>query len=251
MPRKSQLKITKRTVESLRVDGTDAVFWDRELSGFGVRVHGTGRKVYVAQTRGPGGTRRVSIGRHGVVCSNKARRLAAAIIDRIKCGEDPLPRVPEPELTVAELAKRYWRAHVEVNCKDSTAELYRGVIENHILPAPGERLIGSIGRKDVIELHHRLRDKRSMANRTVLILSKMFSLAEAWGLVPAGRNPCRSVRPYTIRARERFLKPDEFRRLGQALREVETDGTIWPPAIAARDCRISDTTGDACRPERT
>ena len=31
----------------------DTVFWDRDLAGFGVRVHATGRKVYVVQSRGP------------------------------------------------------------------------------------------------------------------------------------------------------------------------------------------------------
>ena len=55
MPRRSELRITKRTVDALTVESEDAVFWDRDLAGFGVRVHATGRKVYVVQSRGPGG----------------------------------------------------------------------------------------------------------------------------------------------------------------------------------------------------
>ena len=61
----------------------------------------------------------------------------------------------------------------------------------------------------------------------------MFHLAEAWVLVPSGRNPCRSVRHYKGHARERFLTPDEYRNVGAALREVEANGSMWPPAIAA------------------
>ena len=62
MPERSELRITKRTVDALRVDSADAVFWDRTLPGFGVRVYASGRKVYVVQARGPAGSRRVALG---------------------------------------------------------------------------------------------------------------------------------------------------------------------------------------------
>ena len=35
-------------VDGLQVDGKDAIFWDRELAGFGIRIYPTGGKVYVA-----------------------------------------------------------------------------------------------------------------------------------------------------------------------------------------------------------
>ena len=37
MPRRAELTISKRTVDGLSVEAKDAVFWDRELPGFGVR----------------------------------------------------------------------------------------------------------------------------------------------------------------------------------------------------------------------
>ena len=61
----------------------------------------------------------------------------------------------------------------------------------------------------------------------------MFHLAEAWELVPPGRNPCRSVRLYKQRSLERSVTPDEYRRLGRVLKEAERDGSVWPLAIAA------------------
>ena len=57
----------------------------------------------------------------------------------------------------------------------------------------------------------RLRNTPSMANHVVSMLSKMFSLAETWDLVPQGRNPCRAVRHYREQSRERFLTPGEYR----------------------------------------
>ena len=38
--------ISKRTVDGLSVDGKDAVFWDREVPGFGVRVYPSGIEMY-------------------------------------------------------------------------------------------------------------------------------------------------------------------------------------------------------------
>ena len=48
MPRRSALQLTTRIVDGLQVDGKDAIFWDRELAGFGIRIYPTGGKVYVA-----------------------------------------------------------------------------------------------------------------------------------------------------------------------------------------------------------
>ena len=38
MPRKSTLKLSRRVVEALAVERGDRVFYDRDLTGFGVRV---------------------------------------------------------------------------------------------------------------------------------------------------------------------------------------------------------------------
>ena len=41
MPKRSTLKLTKRIVEKLKAEDKDAIYWDGELPGFGMRVHGT------------------------------------------------------------------------------------------------------------------------------------------------------------------------------------------------------------------
>ncbi len=233
MPKRSERKLTKRVVDALSVEKDDGVFWDRELAGFGVRVYATGRKVYVVQSRGPWGPRRVTLGRHGEMSTDEARKQAALVIDRIKRGEAPEPRPPEAEPTVAVLCDRFMRDHVETHCKPDTAATYRSYIGNHILPALGGKALADVGRAEVSALHHDLRATPVAANVILGLLSKMFKMAEAWGLVPAGENPCRGLRRYRTRKRERFLTPEEFRRLGGALRDLEVEGKTWPPAVAA------------------
>ena len=116
--------ISRRTVEALSV-AKDTVFWDNELTGFGVRVYPSGARVYVVQSRGPSGLKRVTVGRHGVISADQARRRAALILARIKAGEDPAaaPLGVEPGPAVADLAERYYREYVAVRCKPGTAQV--------------------------------------------------------------------------------------------------------------------------------
>ena len=87
--------LSKRTVDGLSVEDKDVIIWDRELQGFGVRVYPSGAKVYLVQSRGPRGSKRIALGRHGVVPTDRARRRAALVIARIKAGEEPVPSSEE------------------------------------------------------------------------------------------------------------------------------------------------------------
>ena len=236
MAKLTRRSISRRTVEALSVE-KDTVFWDRELKGFGVRVYPSGAKYYVVQVRGPEGSKRVTVGRHGVVTADRARRRAALIIARIKAGEDAIPAPmapPSPDgPTVARVAARYLEEHAAVRCKASTASYYRRKIEGHILPPFGELPLYAVGREEVAALHYRLRDRPVMANHVVEILSRLFTMAEYWGLAPEGGNPCRFVTRYRVRRRERFLTEEEFTRLGRVLAEAETEGRVMPSTVAA------------------
>ena len=233
MPKRSTLKLTKRIVERLKAEGKDAIFWDSALAGFGVRVHTTGRKLYIVQSRGPAGLKRVTLGRVGEEPIDKHRREAAAVIDRIKRGEEPFPPKPAPEPTVADLADRFLENFVSVRCRPSTAKNYRVTIRHQILPALGTKALKDVGPEDVTALHHALRDRPAAANQAVWVLSKMFSFAENRGMAPPGRRPTRHVRRYRETSRERFLTPEEYRHLGAALTRLEAEGSMMPSAVAA------------------
>ena len=153
--------ISRRTVEALSV-AKDTVFWDNDLTGFGVRVYPSGARVYVVQSRGPGGLKRVTVGRHGVISADQARRRGALILARIKAGEDPVaaPLGVEPGPAVAELAARYYREYVAVRCKPGTAKLHHRVVRKHILPEFGALAVTAVGRAHVTDLHYRLRHVR-------------------------------------------------------------------------------------------
>ena len=235
MERPSIRTLSNRAVNAVKVE-KDTVFWDRHLTGFGVRVYPTGGKVYIAQARGPEGPKRLTVGRHGVLGAEQARRRAAGIIARIKAGESP---VAEPAAasasgpTVAEVAKRYLDEHVAVRYKPGSATLAGGVVNRYIVPEFGKKRMIEVERSEVLALHQRLCKAPSAANQVVRTLSLMYTLAADWGVVPEGANPCRSIIKYPQRKRERFLTDPEFDRLGRVLEEAETKGGASVSAIAA------------------
>ena len=218
MPERQSRTLTKRIVDRLAVNGKDAVFWDSELPGFGIRVHSTGRKVYVVQTRANGKSRRVTLGRHGDIAPDQARKDAAKIITRLKDGLPPVETEPEPEPTVADLAERYEREYVAMHCKPNTIKHYGLMLKKHIVPGLGSLRVSEVEKKHILKFQFGLTDMPTVANRTVDILVKMFNMAELWEMRPPGRNPCRSVRRYRVDPhKERFLTPRELARLGRTL----------------------------------
>ena len=231
-----QKTLSNRTVAALKV-ARDTVFWDRDLTGFGIRVYPTGGKVYIAQARGPNGPKRMTVGRHDVLHADQARQRAALIIARIKAGEEPVPLPLAARVnggpTVADLAARYLEEHVEVKLKPNTQRQARGVLHRHILPALGKRPLVAIERAQVVDLQQKLCDRPVTANRAVKVLSHMYRLGEGWGMVSEGCDPCRSVEKYPERRRERFLTDAEFARLGRVLSEAVDSGSASPTAVAA------------------
>ena len=228
--------LSNRTVAALTVE-RDTVFWDRELTGFGIRIYPTGGKVYVAQARGPDGPKRMTVGRHGVIGAEQARRRAALVIARVKAGEEPVPLPLAAKLagspTVADLAARYLEEHVAVRCKPSTANNVRTAIHLHIMPTLGKLPLAAVERAQVADLHRQLSASPASANKFIKILSHMYRLAEGWGIVEDGGNPCRSVKKYPERKRERFLTNTEFARLGRVLDEAATQSGVPAQAVAA------------------
>ena len=238
-------RISKRSVDAVKAGGTDAVYWDGELTGFGLRVRRSGRKSYVVQTRIAGKLCWFTIGPHGPLNPDQARARALEILACAKKGIDPRDADArrEAEPSMADLGRRFLEEYVPVHCKPSTREEYSRSVRLFVDPVIGELRVPEVQRKDIAALHHGLRDKPYQANRTLGVLSKMFSLAEVWGWRPDGSNPCRHVKRYKEHKRERFLSPEETERLGQVLRDVEEE---MPSAVAAfrllllTGCRMSE-----------
>ena len=228
-------KITKRLVDAAEPRSAEYFVWDSEIPGFGLRVLPSGRKGYVVQYRAGRRSRRISLGPSTVLTCDQARTRAITIIAAVKNGDDPAAErdAKRNAATVRELAERFDREHIAVRLKASTAKEYRGTLKRFILPALGRLAVPEITRADVAKFHHDLRHIPYQANRCLEVVSKMFVLAEMWGLRPDGSNPRKHIRKYPEEKRERFLSAAELRRIGEVLREMESERIELQSAILA------------------
>ena len=228
-------KLTKRSVEALEVSGKDYLVWDAELSGFGVRVFSSGRKSYLVQYRAGGRTRRRSIGQHGVLTAEEARNEARKLLGEVAKGgnpsEDRQQHLRGPSM--AALCDRFLTEYAEHHCKPSTRKGYEIVIRTCIKPKLGPRKIVDISRAEIVAFHHGMRDRPYMANRAVSILSKMFNLAEDWGMRKDGANPARRIKKFKEEEKKRYLSDDEQARLGDVLAEALETGQETPYTVSA------------------
>lgn len=224
-------RITKRAVDALQcpADRDRDFLWDDALAGFGVAAFPTGRKVYVAQYRQNGRSRRSNIGEHGRLTPDEARSQAKTILGAVETGADPIAerRAAREVRTFKAVADDFLGLHVAAKRKSRTEREYRRILQAHIVPAIGSKRILDVRRADVARLHGKLADRPYEANRTLAVVSAVWNWASRRDEVGAGANPCLGIERYPEQGRERFLTSDELGRLGAALAEGEGAGLLY------------------------
>jgi integrase len=236
-------KLTKRFVESVKPATADQVIFDDDLPGFGLRVlcralpsgETSYVRSYLVQYRNKEGrSRRLTIGKHGKVTADGARKDALRIFDAVRAGKDPVAerRAYVDAPIVNDLLDHYLAEHVEKRNRPGTRREIKRLVDRHIRPELGKHRVAAVTRQDMVKLHRGLSGTPRLANLVLSICSKAFSLAEVWpnGSNPCrldGSNPCRRVERNIERHRERFLSAEELGRLGVALRQAESEGLPW------------------------
>nr|CRH07976.1 Putative Phage integrase family protein [Candidatus Magnetococcus massalia] len=243
--------LTKRVVENTEPREKDFFLYDGRVTGFGLKVTPTGRRVYIVQYRFNGRKRRFTIGPHGSPWTvDQARKEAERILGLVVAGKDPSEQkqTDKKALTVAQLCELYLVEGVTTK-KESTLATDQGRIQRHIIPLLGKKKAYLVTKADVqrfisaIANGKTATDERTgprgraivkggegASTRTVGLLGGIFSFAVERGLCK--ENPCYGVKKYKEKKRERYLKGDELTRLGIALAEADENG-VNPYAVAA------------------
>ena len=192
----SAFDLTPRLARESKPNGRDTILFDKSLTGFGLRIHPSGRKVWIVQARIEGRSRRIVIARHSEM----------------------------------ELAEEYLR-RCAPHWKPSGRKTVRIYLKARILPAFGKMPLDRIGPEDVAAWFDAAsRDRPGAANRAFEILRSMMFRAEEWGLRERGANPCLGIKKNPRNPIARFLDAGELARLGRALDAREAR---WPEAVAA------------------
>lgn len=228
--------LTTMTVEAAKATASRREIPDAGCPGLYLTIQPTGAKGWAFRYRWEGKSSRLVLGPFPALGLADARRAASEARDKLDAGSDPAAQkraarapAPAPERpadTFANVLKDYDKRHLQ-RLKSGTEA--RRVMERHVSPVWGERLLSSITRRDVLDLLDDLAEtgKATTANRVRVLLSGLFGWALQRDIVPsspiAGTKP-----PAKERARERVLTDDELRWLWLASGEA---GQPWPQLI--------------------
>lgn len=175
------MKFTKTSVENLALPkaGKRLLVWDSDLPGFGLRVTPSG-KMYVAQARVNGISRRVSLGRHGAITLQEARKRAQKELSAMLEGKDPVVEKKREEAyskTLRELADAYIKDHRDLKAS-SKADINKHVDRN--FATWRDKPVIEITRDRVAVKFRELSDRGpAQANQAFRILRALLNYARA------------------------------------------------------------------------
>lgn len=253
-------KLTKRSVDSMAIPAKGQIFlWDEELRGFGVRAMPSGLKVFVLQYRNEEGrSRRIVLGRYGVLTVEQARKQAIMKLGAVASGADPAEERAQSRaaITIGEVCNWYLenaqsgkllgRRHRPI--KASSLAMDRSCIETHIKPLIGKRQVRQLRTSDIEKMQSDIAAGRTakprrakgrsgrttggpgVAGRTVATLRSILAHALRYDLVE--NNPAAGVRKIAAKPRTRRLSAEEIRKLGKAFPIAERNGEN-PTGLAA------------------
>ncbi len=245
-----RFNFTKKALEGLPSppQGQRFYAYDLKVRGLAVQVTTNGVVSFQLYRKVKGRPERITLGRFPDLTIERARARAAELNNAIAQGANPAEAKRAykgtPDLT--SFANRYLTEYAQDRKKARSTAEDRRILNKTILPAFGSRKVAEVTRADVLKLHASMRATPYQANRVVALLSKMFNLAEAWGLRPDSSNPCRHVARFKEAKRERFLSSAELACLGKVLTEAERYEVESPSAVAAirlllfTGCRLSE-----------
>ncbi|NJL26400.1 MAG: tyrosine-type recombinase/integrase [Thermoanaerobaculia bacterium] len=217
-----KVKLTHRGIESFTAGKWLTDYMDDTLTGFGVRVHHTGKKVYFLRYIIDGTRRRMNLGTYPALSLADARDRAKELIGRLAKGEDPQAEknAERQAETFGELAAEYLENHAKRN-KRRWQEDER-IIQANLLPVWKNKKAKNITRRDLAEVLDTIvaRNAPVMANRTKALISKIYNYGLSRDIVQY--NPCFGVpMPTKARQRDRVLSEAEIRAFWRALDHVE------------------------------
>lgn len=240
-----KMKLTKSSIDRVAKPGLtkgDALYWDTESRGFGLRVTPTGLAKFITQGRVRGTNRevRTTIGSYGAWTLDDARRRADEIRHQLEDGKDPRDQWRQSEaeqVTLRQVADMYMARDGKMRAS-TKAEMVRHV--DKVFAAWRDKPIAAITEQDVRKRHKEMcasgldgRPAPGQAQISLVTLrtlgnfaNRRFRRADGSLLIP--HNPVHSMK-------------DDWKQFEPRTRHVEMNkvGEVWNRLaelrVAARD----------------
>jgi integrase len=213
----------------LPVGKSEAIFWDDDIPGLGVRLRVGGAKVWVFQYKLGQRNRRMTLGAVTAAEVSKVRATASDLYLRVKRGEDPQGAKIKAKIEAAETFKAVaeeFLAYKQTEVRPGSYEGFQHHLRVHARSLHHLQL-GKIDRRDVAQTVGFVTKNAGIptGNRVRSTLSSMFAWAIAQGRLEY--NPVNGTVPNKgEKPRERVLKPYELRLIWNALPEQDQYSSI-------------------------
>ena len=199
---------------------------DAKLRGFGVRVLPSGAKRFFLHIQHRGQRVWRIVGDANAMPVADARTRAASLLAALRGDADASPEATRFDTVAETVFRRYSRVW-----KPQTLYVNRNYLHRQILPHFAGTPIADITRADVRRWFASRRATPVAADRSLPILSVILTEAERMGHRPEGSNPCRGIRRYRRKGRERYLTDAEIGHLAAVLAAHEGERPLEVAAV--------------------
>lgn len=220
-------RINKSNVDAFAAGPAEAVLWDDRIAGFGLKVTPAGAKTYLFQYRlggRAGKTRRYTIGRHGSLTPDIARKEAERLALLISQGIDPQQAKQDTARKSIDLAfKPYAGRFVDECLKVRWKASYKdgeALLDRYATPVLGNKPLPDINRSDIKAVLQPVRKKVATCRNLFAVLRRLFRWAVNEGDLSISPIVGMEPPPLPLK-RDRVLSDQEIQLLWQALEKED------------------------------
>ena len=215
------VKLTATAVAKLTLPKgvAEKIYFDDDVSGFGLRLRKGGSRSFVVQYKIGLQHRRLNLGSTALLDLTTARSNAKDVLARVRLGEDPQAEKAQARIAASETFGKYLDAYLDWKQPQVRPNSYREILRYLRQHAKRwhTRQLASISQRDAADLIDELADKHGApsANRAKAALSPYFGWLLSKGRVDS--NPF-AYTPNAIEkgSRERVLSDTELAAIWRA-----------------------------------
>ena len=218
--RRQEIVFTQKVLSALPLpEGKKRLyFYDAKEAGLVIQVTPTGRKTFQLFKWYKTKPVRITLGTFPDMTIEQARKQAQQHKADMARGVNPADekRKARQEMTFEELFEIYMERHSKPRKRTWREDLDK--FKTYLKPL-GKKRLSEIKKSHISAIHARIGKKHKItANRVLALISSVFGRAIEFGLYE-DLNPCRGIRKFPEKSRDRFLQADELPRFFKALDE--------------------------------
>jgi len=219
-----KVKLTKAIIEKMNPPLSGRVFaYDSSISGLCICLTSAGTQTWYLYRKVNRRPVRLKLGRYPEITPEAARQLATQAAGRMATGEDiQAARVAKRkgETTWGQLFDQYLEEHAKIHKKSWREDQ---AYNDRDLKDWKNRPLSFLSRPVIADKHREIGLNGTVAaNRVLSLVSKVFNFAVEAGIWDRP-NPCRGIKKFKEKSRDRFVQADEMPRLLEAIRNYSDE----------------------------